>query len=158
MTISVKWSIEGEEEAAGTIGQWRTKLRNPEPAFEDMLDVIASTQKDWFASKGGGSWAPRSPRYAAYMRRRFPKRGILHGPDRRGHRGLQLRDELTRRPFGVEQVTKSGFVMGTDLPYAIVHQRGLNGLAKRPPLKSLDDKTVQILRKIMQVHIVGEGM
>lgn len=154
--VKVSWAIEGEEEAQGIIGQWRTSLRNPEPAFDSMLDVIAASQKDWFKTKGAGTWPARSPRYAAYMRKKFPKRGILHGPDRKGHRGLQLRDDLTTRPFGVEEITATGFTIGTDLDYALTHQRGLNGMPKRPPLKPLDARTVQILEKILQTHIVGQ--
>jgi hypothetical protein len=163
MSASLRWEIEGEKEAAGLIHQWQTRLRNPEPAFDEMLGVIATTQKDWFTSQGGGSWPQLKEPYRSWKRRKFPKRKILHGPDRVGHRGGQLRDDLTRRAnggrsFGVEQITKKGFEIGSDLDYAIVHQRGIGRMPRRPPLKELDDATVRRLKKILQAHIVGEAM
>ena len=115
--VALNWAMSADPEATQTLAAWSTNIRNAKPAFDEMADYIAASQKEWFKTKGNGTWAPLSPRYAAWKRKRFPKRGILHGPDRPGHRGLQLRDELTKRPFGVERLTARALTLGTDQAY-----------------------------------------
>lgn len=157
-SVSLNWSMSADPEATRTLAEWSTNIRNAAPAFNEMADYIAASQKDWFKTKGNGTWAPLSPDYAAWKRKRFPKRGILHGPDRPGHRGFQLRDELTKRPFGYEKITARSLTLGTDLPYAMAHARGTAIMPKRPPLKPIDTITARALTHIMRTHIVGETL
>lgn len=159
MVLSVTWRMDGTEEASERLNQWETRLRHPEAAFDEIMDHIASEQKDYFKknAKAGGDWAPLSEPYRKWKRKKFPKRGILHGPDRPGHKGLQLRDQLTKRPFGFEMVTPRGFELGTEgLPYAQAHQLGLGRLPARPPLKGIDAKTLGVIQRIWQMHVVGD--
>lgn len=157
MVLNVSWEVEGGEEVTRTLSGWGTRLRNPQPAFNEMMDFIAEEQKDWFATKGFGSWAPLSEPYRTWKKKRFPKRGILHGPDTPGHRGLQLRDQLTRRPFGFEIITRNGFELGTrGLPYARAHQVGTSRMPARPPLRPLNTSAARTIEHILQVHVVGE--
>lgn len=153
---AIHWDLSVDPAASDTINRWSRRLRNAQPAFNEMADFVADSQKDWFATSGNGTWAPLSPKYAAWKRKRFPKRGILHGPDRPGHRGLQLRDQLTRRPFGYERITPRSMTIGTTLPYARLHHQGAGPLPKREPIKPLDQRTYRILQHILQVHVVGE--
>lgn len=156
MVVRFQFQVIGEDEAARELGKWSTSLRNPRPAFEDMMDYLAAEQKDWFATKGEGSWPQLSEPYRTWKKKRFPKRGILHGPDTRGHRGLQLRDQLTKRPFGIERVAGNSFTIGTDLPYADAHQKGEGRLPVRKPLKPLSPAMISALENILKTHIVGE--
>lgn len=150
----IGWSLSDAKRARGTFREMRRRVRYPMRAYDKMLDVVAERQREWFATEGQGTWAPRRGRYAAYMARHYPERKILHGPDRKGHKGGQLRKELTERPFGVEKMTSRGFRYGTELPYAKVHQQGLNTLPRRRPLKPVDAATVEKFRRIMARHIV----
>lgn len=166
MVKTVGWRTEGGDDLAELFAVWARKMDNPIPAFNDMANHIAGIQKQWFASGGGGTWAPRKEPYRRWMKKNYPKRKTMHGPDRfKGgvmvHEGTKLRNELTRRAggihrFGVEKITTEGMTIGTDLPYAAAHQYGLNGLPKRPPLKELDPAAEAALTKILQTHIVGE--
>lgn len=151
-----RFQVAGTEEAAQQLNRWATKLREPAPAFNDMMDYLATEQRDWFQSKGGGTWPQLSEPYKSWRRQRFPKRGILHGPDTRGHRGLQLRDQLTKRPFGFEVINDRGFTFGSTLPYAPHHQTGAGRLPKRPPLKPLNPQMLSMLERILKNHVVGE--
>lgn len=155
--VQLDWSVTTQG-AETTLALWGTRLRNPQPAFNEMADVMAGLQKEWFRTEGEGSWAPLSEPYRSWKRKKFPKRGILHGPDRPGHRGLQLRDQLTRRPFGYERITRHEFVYGSTLPYSKHHKLGDGNLPKRDPMVPLTPKTIAILQHIVQVHIVGEQM
>lgn len=159
MSVNLRWQIEGTEEVSKELNSWVTRLRDPTPAFDEMMDHLAAVEKDWFKTnaKPGGAWVPLSEPYRTWKRKKFPKRGILHGPDRKNHRGLQLRDQLTRRPFGFEVITRSGFELGTQgLDYARAHQMGLNGMPKREALKAIDQKTIGVIERILQMHVVGE--
>lgn len=155
MTNGVQWqvTINGAE---NTLALWAHRLQNAEPAFDEMADALAVIQKDWFRSEGEGTWPQLKEPYRSWKRKRFPKRGILHGPDRKGHRGLQLRDQLTKRPFGYERVTRAELIIGSTLPYSKYHQLGMGNLPVRQPLKPLDARTIEILKKIIQNHIVEQ--
>lgn len=156
MAVNVRWQVAGTEEASQRLNRWARKLQNPQPAFQDMMDHMAGVQKDWFATKGQGTWAPLSEPYATWKKKRFPKRGILHGPDRPGHRGLQLRDQLTKRPFGFETITDAGFTFGSTLDYAPHHQTGTPRMPARKPMAPLTPATITALENILRNHVVGE--
>lgn len=165
---SVTWSTQGQQEIAALFGQWASRVDNPVRPFNDMANVLAESQKEWFRTQGNGTWAPLKEPYRRWKKKRYPKRKILEGPNRYKngvmvHEGTKLRNELTRRAnfggagarFGVEKITREGLTIGTDLPYAEAHQFGI-GVPKRPPLKPLDPATEAKLTKIIQTHIVGE--
>lgn len=155
MPALIAWEV-NTRGADNTLNLWGSRLRNAQPAFNEIAGVMAGLQKDWFATEGQGSWAPLSPKYAAWKKKHFPKRGILHGPDRRGHKGLQLRDQLTKRPFGYERITRHEFIYGSTLDYSKHHRLGAGNMPARDPLVPLTPQTIKILQHIIQVHIVGE--
>lgn len=162
MTVHLAWSLDGNSEAADHLRGWSTRLRNGAPAFEEMAKVMATHQQNWWKSnRSGGEWAQVKEPYRSWKRKRFPQRRILEGPDRPGHRGFQLRDQMTRKAngkFGHEVITASSLEIGSTLEYARYHQEGTRHMVARPPLAPLDARTVDRLRKILQAHIVGETM
>lgn len=159
MARSVSWSVTQSGPIRTDIERLSRRARNATAAFDEAADVIATRQKQWFATGGGGTWAPRKEPYHTQMRKKFPKRKVMHGPDRPGRRGLQLRDQLTRRDngrFGIENIGPNSVTVGTDLPYAEYHQTGTNRLPRRVVMPPLDTITEQRIVRILQAHIVGE--
>ena len=156
---SISWSMEGEGEAQDRLNAWASKLRNPMPALDEMADVILAEQRRWWRTHGGGTWAKRKEPYHTWMVRNFPSRPILRGPDRKGHKGLQLRNQLTRRPFGFEKITPKGLEVGTDLDYAPAHQYGIDGrMPARPPLKPLTPAAEARMVEVLRGYIFKESM
>jgi len=153
----VNWRMEGEEQVIATVEQIGSKTRNTKPAFNTMAATILEDQRKYWAShgaSGGKRWAPRKEPYRTWMRKNYPQRPILRGPDRKGHKGLQLRNQLTRRPFGVEVVSNGQLVVGTNLPYAQYHQNGIPGrMVARPPLKPFDPAMHQRLSDALAEHL-----
>lgn len=47
------------------------------PMFLEMITEIGQAEAEWFASSGGGTWAPLSPEYAAAKAAKFPGKPIL---------------------------------------------------------------------------------
>lgn len=158
----VTWDVQGTDEVIGIFDEWGSKLRNAKPAFNEMANVMLEEQRKWWryhgAYGGGSGWAPRKEPYRSWMKKRYPMRPILRGPDRKNHKGLQLRNQLTRRPFGIEKITTEGMTIGTDLPYARFHQEGTGRLPKRQPLKPLDPRTEARLTEILQRHVFNESV
>lgn len=163
MARPVQWSTEGLDALSRLFQQWETRISDASGAFDEMADLIAANQREWFRTGGQGSWAPRKEPYHSWMRKKFPKRKVMHGPDRVHHRGLQLRDQTTRRAgggtkFGIEKITPVSMTVGTDLPYAILHDEGTARLPRRRVMAPLDPATEAKMTKILQTHIVGETL
>lgn len=162
MKPRITWDVQGEDAILGIFDEWGSKLRNAKPAFNDMANVMLDEQRKWWryhgAYGGGSGWAPRKEPYRSFMKRKYPQRPILRGPDRKNHKGLQLRNQVTRRPFGIEKITSEGMTIGTDLPYAHLHQEGIGRLPKRQPLKPLDPRTEARLTEILQGYVFNESM
>lgn len=155
--MSIGWSLSGARPIAGRMKDMRRRAKYPKRAFNKMLDEVANRQTEWFNSQGAADgysqWAARRGRYAAYMEKHYPGRPILVGPDRKSRKGGRLRKELTTRPFGIEKIHARGFTYGTELPYAEVHQKGLNELPRRRPLRPVDAKTREKFLAIMARHV-----
>ena len=97
-----------------------TRGQDLSPAWEEFLTWWALGNKEQFASRGARwrtPWKPLAPRTVRDKR----TQGWLADPMVRTTR---LRGELARRPLGVEHVTAGAVTAGTDLDYAIYHQRG----------------------------------
>lgn len=159
MARSISWKASVTGPIRDDISLLVARTNNPVKAFNEMANIVAERQKQWFATNGGGTWAPRQEPYRRWMRKQFPKRKTMHGPDRPGHRGLQLRDDLTRRNngrFGVEKINREGMVVGTDLPYAEYHQDGSGRVPKRVVMPPLNTATQAKMIRALQAHIVGE--
>ena len=152
----INWRLANARAVSAEFQAMIRQIQRPEEAFDEMLDVIAARQVEWFrdegASGGNKPWAARRGKYADYMRRRYPDRKILHGPDKGSHKGGELRKQLTQRPFGRERISARGWSMGTDLPYSIIHQQG-DGFPVRRPLRPMDQATLSEFSTILSRHI-----
>jgi hypothetical protein len=90
------------------------------PAWEEFLTWWTIGNKEHFASRGARwrtPWKPLAPRTVREKR----SQGWMADPLVRTTR---LRGELVRRPLGVEHITAGAVTAGTNLDYAIYHQRG----------------------------------
>lgn len=155
----------------------RDQMKHPEDAFEDMLEVAADAQAAWFDAEGKG-WEQLTPKYSAWKESLSPGRKIMHGPDipasepkqkkdgtwtegrATPHEGGALRDDLTRNSrtnpghFGVERITATGFIFGTNIDYAEAHNTGAGGLPKRRLIAPMGGTTMRRFERIMLRHIM----
>jgi phage gpG-like protein len=132
--------------------RWAQNIDNARPAFEAIADHQQTIWKKQFAQEGGytnrSRWSPLSPRYAAWKQRHYPGKPILQLTG-------ALFNSLTRRPFGVEEITAHTMVIGTDVPYAKYHQvGGPPYLPARPIIGPPPKPDAKIFAKIMQSWIV----
>lgn len=138
----------GEHQVSRTLLRFHDRAANCRPVFDRMADRIADLTRRNFDAEGaseGQKWADLSPKYAAWKRRRWPGRKILV-------RTGALERDLTRRPFGVEQITAHSMRIGTSLPYAKHHQQGAGNLPRRRPFE-LSAASRDELTKMLQRYL-----
>lgn len=127
MELSI--AVDGEDRLVQTLMRFTERSADLSEPLDAMGDILARRQKQEFSAGGlaNGKWAPLSPKYAAWKARNFPGAGIL---ERTG----TLKQSLTERPFGVDEVSTHVAVFGTAVSYAKYHQDGTPYMPARPPL------------------------
>lgn len=133
-----------------TLARFRDHIADAQPAFEAMADHQAKVNTQQFNTRGGygsGGWAPLSPDYAAWKMRHHPGKPLMELSG-------DLRDSMTTRPFGIDEVTGQGFVIGTQLPYAAYHQHGTPKMPARPLFGTPQSADTKVFAKILQSWIV----
>lgn len=147
MATRLRFAFFGEEQVDRTIVRMIDAATDARPAWEAMADSFQQAEARQFRTEGlygSGGWAPLSPRYAAWKARHYPGATILV-------RTGDLRDSLTRRPFGVEVILPRRAIFGSDVRYGGFHQRG-DGVPRRRPVElpeSLRRRWVKILQRFL---------
>lgn len=152
MSAQISVNIDGENVMLQRLVRFEKNVSNPEPVYGKLADWFAKQQKKKFDRQGafaGTKWSALSPAYAAWKRKKVGAKPILQFSG-------ELMDQLTKRPLGVEVITKRGLVVGSDLPYAVLHQRGTPSLPSRPPLIQADNKQKQEIRSMVQKWLLSQ--
>jgi phage gpG-like protein len=129
--VRFTFTVEGETQIDRTLLRWADNLDNPIPLWDQLADRFATAEARQFSSEGAygsGGWTPLSPVYAAWKANAYPGKRIL---ERTG----ELVRSLTRRPFGVEVLTKRAMTVGSGIDYGRYHQRGGGTLPQRRPVE-----------------------
>lgn len=148
--LSVK--VDGEEKIKLQFRRLHNAIADPRPVYEEAANWFQREQKKQFASEGGEyppKWAALSPGYAARKMAAVGRKPILE------YSGDLVRS-LTKRPFAVEVITQRAATFGTDVPYAIFHQRGTPFMPARPPLLRANNKSQRGLQRIIQAALAKE--
>lgn len=147
--IDVRFEVFGEQQIVRSLTRRSIGALNLRPVWEKIADVFAAAERVHFASKGMGRWKPLSPAYARWKAWNYPGQPIMV-------RTGALREQLTQRPFGVEQMSADRARFGTNLPYAAYHQLGgwVSGQPPRRKVISLTESTKREITKIVQRELV----
>lgn len=147
MAFRIRFAFYGDVQLDRTIQRSLDAVDDASPAWEVLADSFGRAERRQFASEGAygsGGWAPLSPRYARWKARAYPGQPILV-------RTGELRESLTRRPFGVEVIRPRFAIFGSDVDYGRFHQRG-DGLPQRRPVElpeSLRRRWVKIIQRFI---------
>lgn len=128
MGAVIRFSGTGFDGYSLALERFQNNLSDAEPMFQAMANQVAKSNKEQFEKRGahyGALWAPLSPKYAALKAKTHPGKPIMV------RTGL-LKESLTQRPFGIEEITGSKMVVGTGVRYASFHQRGTTTMPARP--------------------------
>jgi len=147
---SIVFKFDGLESFALTLARFQDNIGAAEPAFEAMADHQATVNTQQFNSRGGygsGGWAPLSPAYAAWKSKHHPGKPLMELSG-------DLRDSLTKRPFGIDVIKSDGMVIGTQVSYAPYHQHGTPTMPARPLFGTPQGADTKVFAKILQSWIV----
>ena len=153
--VGMTLTVDGMEDVSMMLDRFRGAVPNARPVLEDMaVHVRTHVFADTFKRRGlpGRPWVPLSARYAAWKAQRRPGAGILEFDG-------DLEASMTTPRGGVFKVTRTGFEVGTDVPYARFHQDGSPSthLPARPIIGPLGKRDRQALVKMLQAHIIREA-
>ncbi len=144
--VTVHFEGDGWDKFALVLDRFSDNIGNARPVFDAMADEFGLSMRAQFSQQGahtGAKWAPLSPAYAAWKSKRYPGKPIMELTG-------DLKKSLTNRSFGVERITNLGMTVGTDIPYAIYHQRDTPIMPKReligPPPMMRQKKYAKILQ------------
>jgi len=147
---TVVFKFDGLESFALTLDRFRENIQDALPAFEAMADHQAAVNTKQYNSRGGyasGGWAPLSPAYAAWKTKHHPGKPLMELSG-------DLRDSLVKRPFGIDEVTGQGMVIGTQVSYASYHQHSTPTMPARPLFGEPQGVDTKVFAKILQSWIV----
>lgn len=112
VSVQVTVDSDGAEERLDGLAR---AMRQPRELWDEVGDLFAENERQIFARGGSDSaWPGLSPRYARWKAR--------NGGGQLMVRSGKLRDSLTRRPLGVEDIAGKTAQFGTDVHYARFHK------------------------------------
>lgn len=152
MADFISMGVEGEEKLQRALTGIARDVSDFRPSWRAVSDEVYSIERNQFATEGsraGARWPKRSD---AYLDR-------LTALNRRGFTTIAeplrltgaLYDAVGSRnaPHGIYDEQPESLTLGTDLPYANIHQKGAkNG---RPPQRKIYDLTEQDASRIMGI-------
>lgn len=148
--LGLRFAGDGFDPFEAVLTRFENNAQDAEPAFQKMADHFAQMNNKQFDSEGGhygGGWDPLKPQYAKWKATKRPGKGILEFD------GL-LRESLTQRPFGVDEVTGTGMTVGTGVEYARYHQDGTDDMPARELLGRPTREDTKMWAKMMHSWIV----
>lgn len=148
--MRMAFAFYGDVQLDRELVRFSDRVGDARPAWEAMARSFREVQARQFNSEGSfgsGGWAPLSPAYAAWKAKRYPGKPILV-------RTGALKESLTRRPFGVEELEEQFMVIGSDVEYGAYHQSGGGNLPRRRPVE-LRESTRRHWVTILQRHLVS---
>jgi len=139
----------GTDEFTLMLDRFRANVSDASPAFERMADHQATVWRRNFNSEGSynsGGWSPLSADYGAWKAKNYPGKRILELTG-------DLKDSLTSRPFGVDEITDTKMIIGTAVDYAKYHQQGTANMPARPPIGQTTRDDTKEFAKMLHEHI-----
>lgn len=149
--VRFTFSVEGETQIDRTLARYADNVSDATALWDKLADRFASIERRQFDSEGAygsGGWPSLSPIYAAWKARHYPGKPIL---EREG----DLRDSLTRRPFGVEVIEPGSMTVGSGIPYGAFHQAGSGRLPQRRPVELPESERRTWVRLIQRFITTG---
>jgi len=100
-------------------------------------------------AQGGAAWAPLSGAYSAWKVRTYPGKPIL---ERTG----DLKRSLTERdaPGAVFRPEPRQLTMGSDVPYAVYHQKGTGKMPARPEIELTEKWKREVMRNLQDYLVM----
>lgn len=152
--LNFRIDIDGHPTIDRTLQVYNDKLRDFTPAFRVMIDYLQQYESQVFTAEGSSDelkpWAALTEPYATRKQKQYPGSTILI-------RSRVLYNSLIGTGVGnISLVSNRNMEYGTEIPYAIYHQRGTRHMTARPILR-LGNRARNKLTQILAKSIDFEG-
>lgn len=136
-------SVDGEVQIDRMLSRFGNAMDDFRPFFKDAEERLEWATSMQFENEGrrSGGWRPLSPRYAAWKLARHGSRPLM-----------QLSSEL-KDSFRTVRMTALEFAWGTQVGYAMFHQRGTSKMPQRKLIDLTEDDR-RSLMKALQFNLV----
>lgn len=148
--LNISFAGDGFKPFTNVLTKLQDRVQDAEPVFQAMADHVRTMNQKQFDKQGayyGSSWSPLTPKYARWKAKVRPGKKILEFD------GL-LRESLTQRPFGVDEITSKSMTVGTEVDYATYHQNGTKHMPARELLGRPTREDTKQWAKMMNAFIV----
>lgn len=150
--IHFRAEVDGIEVLNRAFNRVEQHISDFRPLWPNVAGEIYAINQEQFDSEGGagasGKWAALSPAYKQWKEIHYPGQPILRLTN-------ALFESLTdpEAPDAVYQPRQDELVIGTRVPYATAHQRGLGHLPARP-IFSFSEQQKRRIQKAIQAGLV----
>ncbi len=153
--LKFSFEVDGEKQFHRAIDGVKESCKSLKPAFEEIVKNFYETEEKQFvgqgAFQGNKMWDRLSPLYADW---KFDHFGALPILTLTG----ALRNSLTipGAEGNINEITDTSMIVGTNIPYAIYHQKGTSRMPARPPIRLSEEQKKEwnsILHNSLQWHI-----
>jgi phage gpG-like protein len=149
--MKIEIGVEGEEKLERALKGAVADLSDLRPAWRPVSDELFSITRAQFATQGArgpaGKWEKRADstvdRYSSINRRGFT---VLNETLRRTDAMFKA-VTLRRAPHGIYDEQADSLTVGTDLPYAAIHQKG----GPKIPQRKIYDLTERDAARLMSI-------
>ena len=148
--LNLRFAGDGFKTFNNVLTRFEDRVQDAAPAFDAMADHVVTMNQRQFDGQGtyyGGGWSALSPKYAAWKAKQRPGASILVFDG-------TLRESLTERPFGVDEITNKSMTVGTGVEHAKYHQDGTDKMPARPILGRPTREDTKMWAKLLQEYIV----
>lgn len=155
MPTRISFDFFGEAQVNRTLERVALGAEDASPAWEAMAERFVAVERRHFRAEGGdkgttGTWAPLSPKYAAWKARHYPGKPILRRTD-------ELLRSLTVRPLDVEVILPDRMVIGSLVEYGRYHQAGTDRMPRRRPVDLSDAERREWVKVLQRFLITGQA-
>jgi phage gpG-like protein len=147
----IKIEIDGVDEFKREFSRLDATFDDLTPIWPDVRDKFWQLEREQFDSEGSagrdGKWAALSAQYKAKKIEQYGDKPILQASG-------DMYGSLTgSTQYSVYETTKTEIAVGSNLPYAILHQRGGGNLPKRPPINFSDSQRDELMKTIQKSFV-----
>ncbi|ALY09861.1 minor tail protein [Arthrobacter phage Chocolat] len=155
MSATMRFEGEGFRAFNLMLQRFQINFNDSEQVFEAIADHQMTVWQKQFDQEGAytgpGTWSALSPNYGAWKQRHYPGKKILELTG-------DLRESLTERPFGVDEINDHVMVIGTAVPYSAFHQNGTETMPARRILETPPERDRLQYAKYLQNWIVKRSV
>lgn len=148
--VNISVTVDGEAELERSITRFTADIKDFTPLWPEVIKEYQRIEADQFKTFGHGSWAPLSPKYAAWKSQHYPGQPLLVRTGR-------MRSDFTTGSAKATMTHDSvSIAASSETSYWRYHQYGTSKMPARPPVDLSEADRMSIMKKV-QAWLVAQA-